>query len=244
MIASAFDLTGSRILVTGAASGIGASASAICAGLGAEMILVDRQPCDPVVSGIKEQGGSAIAHRADVSVRAEIERLREDVGAVDALILSAAVSPFGEDWLAPDWDASFERVMNVNVRGVLNVARAFLSGMAARGQGRVVLVGSLAGRTGGLIAGPHYAASKGAVHALVKWLARHAAPRGILVNGVAPASIETPMMDGQPVDLARIPLGRMGRADEVGWPIAFLCSAAASYVCGVIIDVNGGVHMA
>jgi NAD(P)-dependent dehydrogenase (short-subunit alcohol dehydrogenase family) len=113
-----------------------------------------------------------------------------------------------------------------------------------RRRGRIVLVGSLAGRMGGLIAGPHYVASKGAVHALVKWLARQAAPHNVLVNGVAPASVETPLMQGQPVDLARIPLGRMGQPEEVAGPIAFLCSAAASYVCGVVLDVNGGVYMA
>ena len=106
-----------------------------------------------------------------------------------------------------------------------------------------MLVGSLAGRMGGLIAGPHYVASKGAVHALVKWLARQAGPHNVLVNGVAPASVETPMMRGRPVDLSRIPLGRMARPDEVAWPIAFLCSAAASYICGAMVDVNGGVYM-
>jgi NAD(P)-dependent dehydrogenase (short-subunit alcohol dehydrogenase family) len=105
------------------------------------------------------------------------------------------------------------------------------------------MVGSLAGKTGGLIAGPHYAASKGGLHALVKWLARQAAPHDVLVNGVAPASVKTPMMRDQPVDLARIPLGRMAEPEEIAWPIAFLCSAASRYVCGVVLDVNGGVHM-
>ena len=86
--------------------------------------------------------------------------------------------------------------MAVNVHGPIHAARAFLPGMIARRRGRIVLVGSLAGRMGGLIAGPHYVASKGAVHALVKWLARQAAPHGVLVNGIAPASVATPMMDG------------------------------------------------
>ncbi len=109
--------------------------------------------------------------------------------------------------------------------------------------GAHVFVGSLAGRTGGLIAGPHYVASKGGVHAFVKWLARRAAPHGVLVNGVAPASVETAMMTDRPVDLARIPLARKASPEEVAWPIAFLCSAAASYICGAVLDVNGGVHM-
>ena len=104
-------------------------------------------------------------------------------------------------------------------------------------------MGSLAGKTGGLIASAHYTASKGGLHALVKWLAQRGAPAGVLVNGIAPASIATPMMDRQPVDLAKIPLRRMGAAEEVAWPIAFLCSDASSYVCGTVLDVNGGVWM-
>ena len=99
-------------------------------------------------------------------------------------------------------------------------------------------------KLGGLPKSSLDVASKGGVHALIKWLARQAAPYNVLVNGVAPASVETPLMQGQPVDLARIPLGRMARAEEVAGPIAFLCSAAASYICGAVLDVNGGVHMA
>jgi len=241
---SVFDLTGQRVLVTGAAKGIGAATATLCASLGAELILVDVESSLALVETIEKAGGSAQAHRADASRRADMERVAAEVGPIDALVLNAAVCPWGEDWLAPSWDASFERVMAVNVLGPIHAARAFLPGMIERRHGRIVLVGSLAGRMGGLIAGPHYVASKGGVHALVKWLARQAGPHNVLVNGVAPASVETPLMQGQPVDLARIPLGRMARAEEVAGPIAFLCSDAASYICGTVLDVNGGVYMA
>jgi NAD(P)-dependent dehydrogenase (short-subunit alcohol dehydrogenase family) len=241
---SPFDLSGKRILVTGAAQGIGAATATLCASLGAELVLVDLESSGAVVEAIRSAGGSAHAHTADASRRADMKRLAGEVGAVDALVLNAALCPWNEDWLAPEWDASLERVMAVNVHGPIHAARAFLPGMIERRRGRIVLVGSVAGRMGGLIAGPHYVASKGAVHALVKWLARQAGPHKVLVNGVAPASVETPMMQGQPVDLARIPLGRMAQAEEVAGPIAFLCSDAASYICGVVLDVNGGVYMA
>jgi len=241
---SVFDLTGQRILVTGAARGIGAATATLCASLGAELFLVDRDSSLAVAEAIEDGGGVAHGHTADASRREDVERLAGEVGPIDALVLNAALCPWNEDWLAPGWDASFERVTAVNVLGPIHAARAFLPGMIERRRGRIVLVGSLAGRMGGLIAGPHYVASKGAVHALVKWLARQAAPHNVLVNGVAPASVDTPLMQGQPVDLARIPLGRMARAEEVAGPIAFLCSAAASYVCGVVLDVNGGVYMA
>ena len=238
-MSGAFDLTGRRVLVTGAASGIGAATARLCAGLGAETILVDLADA----SALALELPGAVAVRADVAARAQVERLLDAVGALDAVVSSAAICPW-DDWADEGWDEVFARVMQVNLLGPIQLVRAALPLLAERGRGRVVLVGSLAGRTGGLIAGPHYVASKGGVHALVRWLARRAAPLGVLVNGVAPASVETPMMDGQPVDLGRIPLGRMARAEEVAGPIAFLCSDAASYVCGAVLDVNGGVLMA
>jgi NAD(P)-dependent dehydrogenase (short-subunit alcohol dehydrogenase family) len=162
---------------------------------------------------------------------------------VDILVYLSAISPWDDDWSEPQWDAVFDDVVSVNLHGAVHAARAVLPGMAARRWGRIVLVGSLAGKTGGLIAGGHYAASKGGLHALVKWLAQRGGPDNVLVNGVAPASTVTPMMQGRPVDLQRIPLRRMSEPSEIAWPIAFLCSEAASYVCGSVLDVNGGVYM-
>jgi NAD(P)-dependent dehydrogenase (short-subunit alcohol dehydrogenase family) len=241
-LANAFALTGRRVLVTGAAAGIGAETAQVCASLGAEMILVDRAPADGLAAAIRDAGGRAEAIVADIGERAEMERIAERVGVVDGLVLNAAICPF-DDWTEPGWDATFAAVMGVNVLGPIHAARAFLPGMMARGSGRIVLVGSVAGKVGGLIASPHYVASKGGVHALVKWLAKRGAPRNVLVNGVAPASVATPMMDGQPVNLANVPLARMAEPREVAWPIAFLCSDAASYICGTVLDVNGGVYM-
>jgi NAD(P)-dependent dehydrogenase (short-subunit alcohol dehydrogenase family) len=86
-------------------------------------------------------------------------------------------------------------------------------------------------------------ASKGGLHALIKWLAKRGGPYGVLVNGIAPGAIDTAMTRGQPIDPAHIPLGRRGNAEEVAWPIAFLCSAAAGYITGTVLDVNGGLYM-
>ena len=240
---NAFDLSERRILVTGAAQGIGAATAKVCASLGAELLLVDMQSAENVADQIREMGGKAEAIVADVGTRSRIEHLAAHVGDIDGLILNAAVCPWDDDWDDPAWDATFDRVMTVNVLGPIHAARTFLPGMVRQRWGRIVFIGSLAGRTGGLIAGPHYVASKGGIHSVVKWLARQAGPHNVTVNAIAPASINTPMMRGRSVDLARIPLGRVAEPDEVAWPIAFLCSNAASYVCGAVLDVNGGVYM-
>ena len=239
---SAFDLRGQRILITGAAGGIGDATARVCAALGAALLLVDQRPTERLTQQLREAGGDAEAFRCDVTSRAEVEALAASTGPVDALVLAAGICPW-DDWQDPGWDERFEQVLSVNLHGPIHFARACLPAMTARGRGRMVLVGSVAGRMGGLVASAHYVASKGGLHALVKWLARRGAPHGVLVNAIAPGAIETAMTRGQPIDPAHIPLGRKGEAAEVAWPIAFLCSPASSYITGTVLDVNGGLYM-
>jgi NAD(P)-dependent dehydrogenase (short-subunit alcohol dehydrogenase family) len=239
---SAFDLSGQRVLITGAAGGIGEMTAGVCASLGAALLLVDQRPTDRLAQQLREAGGEAQAFSCDVANRSEVEALAASTGPVDALVLAAGICPW-DDWQEPGWDEVFDQVMAVNLHGPIHFARAWLPGMIERKGGRMVLVGSVAGRIGGLVASAHYVASKAGLHALVKWLAKRGAPHGVLVNGIAPGPIDTEMTRGQPFDLSRIPLGRMGVADEISWPIAFLCSPAASYVTGTVLDVNGGLYM-
>ncbi len=243
MILHAFDLTGARVLVAGAASGIGAACARACATMGATLVLADIADCTSTAEAIRAGGGTTEVARCDITDRAAVEALVVAHTPLDALVVSAAICPW-DDWNDQLWDETFERVIAADLLGPIHLSRAVLPHMGARGGGRIVLVGSLAGRSGGLIASPHYVAAKGGLHALVRWLARRGAAQRVLVNAVAPASVRTPMMRGQPVDLARIPLGRMAEPEEVGWPIAFLCSPAASFITGVILDVNGGALMA
>ena len=239
---SAFDLTGQRVLITGAAGGIGEMTAGVCASLGAALLLVDQRPTERLARQLREAGGEAQAFTCDVANRSEVEALAASAGPVDALVLAAGICPW-DDWQQPGWDEVFEKVMAVNLHGPIHFARAWLPGMIERQGGRMVLVGSVAGRIGGLVASAHYVAAKAGLHALVKWLAKRGAPHGVLVNGIAPGPIDTEMTRGQPFDLSQIPLGRMGVADEIAWPIAFLCSPAASYVTGTVLDVNGGLYM-
>jgi NAD(P)-dependent dehydrogenase (short-subunit alcohol dehydrogenase family) len=238
----AFDLTGQRILITGAAGGIGEITAGVCASLGAALLLVDQRPTARLAQQLREAGGEAQAFSCDVANRSEVEALAASTGPVDALVLAAGICPW-DDWQEPGWDEVFDQVMAVNLHGPIHFARAWLPGMIERQSGRMVLVGSVAARIGGLVASAHYVAAKAGLHALVKWLAKRGAPHGVLINGIAPGPIDSEMTRGQPFDLSRIPLGRMGVADEVAWPIAFLCSPAASYITGTVLDVNGGLYM-
>jgi NAD(P)-dependent dehydrogenase (short-subunit alcohol dehydrogenase family) len=237
-----FALEGQTILITGGASGIGASTAAACAALGAKLVLADITDAAPVVEQLRKEGGAATATTCDVTDRAAVERLVADAGTVDAMIVCSGICPF-DDWMDANWDEVYERTNAVNVKGTVNCVRAAMPPMMERGRGRIVLVGSLAGRTGGLLSGPHYVASKGAVGALVRWFARIGAPRNVLVNGVAPGPVDTGMIAGRSLNLASIPIGRIARPEELAGPIAFLCSPAASYICGAMLDVNGGVYM-
>ena len=236
-----FSLHAKSALVLGAAGGIGAATARAMAAAGACVTLADVEPPDAVTEELRADGHPVRGAICDVSDRAVVDALVASCAPLDIAVYAVGISPW-DDWTGPDWDAAFAQVIAVNLKGAVDFARAACAAMTPRG-GRIVLVSSLAGVNGGLIASPHYVASKGGLNAFVKWLARRYGPAGILVNAVAPASVRTPMMRGQNIDLARIPLSRMAEPEEVAGPIVFLCSPASSYVTGVVLDVNGGVSM-
>jgi NAD(P)-dependent dehydrogenase (short-subunit alcohol dehydrogenase family) len=143
--------------------------------------------------------------------------------------------------MAPGWDEALDRVLAVNIKGPINLSRAFLPAMMERREGRIVLCGSIAGFMGGVRSGPHYAFSKGGVHAFMRWLSRRAAPYNVLVNAVAPGPVDTGMTSGMGYEPDAFPLRRMASPDEIATCIAFLCSPGASYASGAVFDINGGV---
>jgi 3-oxoacyl-[acyl-carrier protein] reductase len=240
---TALDLRGRRVLVTGAASGIGRATALVIAQLGAELLLNDRAPLAATRTEVEREGGNCTLAEGDLTSDSFIASLFAG-SPVHAVAHCAAILE-SRNWRDDqNWHERFHRVMDINVRVPLNLTAAAIDHMAEHGGGSIVLVGSVAGRTGGTSPNtpPDYAASKGAVHALVKWLSRQAIGRGVLVNGVAPGPVQTPMTTGFTAG-RQLPLGRLGRPEELAWPIAFLCTPAASYLSGAILDVNGGAFV-
>jgi 3-oxoacyl-[acyl-carrier protein] reductase len=233
---------GQRIAIIGV-GGIGEPTARICAELGADLILADRECPAGTAQDIQDRHQvKAVAHQLDVAHTANIVAFCAEIKGIDALIITAGFLPEEREMVpgTSAWEESFVRVFNVNVRGPMLLAQLVMQEMIRRSAGRIVVVGSMAGRNGGLLSGAQYASSKGALHALVRWLALRAAPHGVSVNGVAPGATATPMLANEVVDLRKIPLGRLAQPIEIARVVAFLASPAASYMHGAVVDVNGG----
>jgi NAD(P)-dependent dehydrogenase (short-subunit alcohol dehydrogenase family) len=227
---------GRSALVTGAARGIGRCTAETLRDLGARVAACDLD--EPAIDGV-------LGLPADVSDEAQVDRavtrVEQAIGPVELLVLNAGIliaEPF-ERTHPPAW----RRLMDVNVGGAYLCARRVLPGMRAAGFGRVVVVGSSAGKTGGGTASAAYSTSKAAIMTFAKSIAKEYAAHGVLANAVAPALIDTEMIAGIEDLRDAIPLKRYGRPQEVADVIAFLCSAHASFITGEIVDVNGGFVM-
>jgi 3-oxoacyl-[acyl-carrier protein] reductase len=231
-----YDFEGRVALVTGGASGIGAATAELLAAGGACVAVFDRRPSDEFFSVTGDMARSA-------DVKDAVARVEAEVGPIDVLVNSAGVP--GESLPTVDVsDEEWERVMAINASGTFFACRAVIPGMVERGYGRIVLVSSIAGKEGNPMAAA-YSASKAAVIALTKAVGKDVAGTGVLVNCVAPAVIETPILEGlsqEHIDymVERIPLGRMGRSDEVAALICWLASEDCSFSTGAVFDVSGG----
>jgi NAD(P)-dependent dehydrogenase (short-subunit alcohol dehydrogenase family) len=235
-MANTYDFSGRVALVTGGASGIGAATAARLREGGAQVAIFDRVEVEGHLSVTGD-----IASSGDVNAGvAEVER---ELGPIDVLVNSAGVP--GESMRTTDvTDDEWQRVFAINANGSFYMCRAVLPGMMARGYGRIVLVASIAGKEGNPMAAA-YSASKAAVIAMTKSIGKDVAGSGVLVNCIAPAVIETPILDGlsqHHIDymIERIPLGRMGRAEEVAALACFLASEDLSFSTGAAFDISGG----
>ena len=245
-------LLGRRALVTGAANGIGRSTAKCLAELGADLVLVDRVPMDTLCKEIEALGQSASVLQGDLTDQAFLDRIIDSGPYYSFANVAGVFSGPSGGYSGNSVKDSFDFVMDINVWAPMKLGYGLIEKAGPQDGGYMVFIGSQAGRSGkGRIGAPTeyitYATSKGALHSLVRALASRGAGKNILVNGIAPGVVRTPMLDLTAPHLknsdAVSPLGRSADPSELGWPIALLCSPAASFISGAIIDVNGGAYV-
>ncbi len=239
------DLTDRVALVTGASRGIGRAIALALAETGAAVAVNYREhasAAEEVVDLVRAAGRRAIAVGADVSdsgaVAAMMRTVEADLGAVDVLVNNAGVAIIrGVDELT---EAEFDLTLAVNLKSAFLCTQAVLSGMRARRWGRIVNISSGAARGAGGI-GVHYNASKAGMAGLTRGYAARLVKDGITVNAVAPSLIDTDMMHARRDQYAaRIPLGRMGTAEEVAQAVVMVIGN--EYMSGQTVQLNGGTH--
>ena len=231
-------------LITGAGRGIGRAIAECFAREGARVAIADT---DPDAARATAAAIGALGLEMDVSskasVRAGTRRVLDEFGSIDILVNNAGYLVYTtfESCSEADWD----RMVDVNMKGPFLCAQAVIPSMKARRQGVIVNMTSLAAKTGGLAAGPPYAAAKAGVLTLTIGLARALAPSGIRVNAIAPGVIDTAMTAAPEHDQlkASIPLGGAGQPEDVAHCALFLASDDARHITGETIDVNGGLYM-
>ncbi|HMT06626.1 MAG TPA: 3-oxoacyl-ACP reductase family protein [Pyrinomonadaceae bacterium] len=250
-----FDFTGKTVLITGASSGIGRATAELFGRQGASVAITyhnNSAGADAAVAAISEASGKAIAIKADVREKAEIDatvrHVESEFGGVDILVNNAG-SLVERLRTMEMTEERWNEVMYLNATSAFFAVQAVVPKMLEKGSGVIVNVTSIAGRNGGALGSIHYSSAKAAMLTMTKGLAKEFASQGIRVNAVSPGVIDTPYHEtfttAEIMENLRkaIPMGREGRPDEVAGVIAFLASDAASYLCGETIEINGGLLM-
>lgn len=249
---SLFDLGGKVALITGSTKGIGKSAAEEMARAGAKVVISSRkgEACDAVRAEFEAQGWPVIARPCNVSRKDELQALVELTlatwGRIDVVVANAAANPYYGP-LSGLPDETFDKVMLNNVKSTLWLANLTLPGMAERGGGSFIVIGSIAGMLANTVIGI-YGISKAADFQLVRNLAAEWGPRNVRVNAIAPGLIKTDFARALWEDDKRrrerealTPLRRLGEPREIGGVAAFLASDAASFITGQTIVADGGV---
>jgi 2-dehydro-3-deoxy-L-rhamnonate dehydrogenase (NAD+) len=243
------NLTDRIAIVTGAAQGIGEAIALRLARAGANIAIVDLnlEQAEKAAAHVRETGRKALAVRCDVSNSHDVIAMRDAVlkefGRIDILVNNAGITGKNVPMIEME-EAEWDRVTAIDLKSVYLCCRAVLPHMIERGYGKIVNVASVAGKEGnpGLVA---YSTAKAGVIGLTKALAKEVVTKGIFVNAISPAVIRTPILDTlteQQISYmtSKIPMGRVGRPEEVAAVIHFLVSEDSSFVTGQCYDVSGG----
>ena len=234
-------------IVTGGTRGIGEAVSVALRDLGME-VAANYAGNDERAREFSDRTGIR-SYKWDVAdydaCQEGVRRVENDIGPVDVLVNNAGIT---RDATMRKMDHSkWQEVIDVNLGGCFNMAKAVFEGMTGRGYGRIVNIGSINGQAGqyGQV---NYAAAKSGIHGFTKALALEGARFGVTVNAIAPGYIDTDMVAAVPEDVlgkivARIPVGRLGRAEEIARGVAFLCDENGGFITGSTLSINGGQHM-
>ena len=252
MSKSLFDLSGKVAIVTGSTRGIGKSMAEELARSGARVVISSRkaEACDAVRAEFEQQGFEVFAQPCNVSRKEELKKLVDSTvakwGRVDIAVANAAVNPYYGP-LTEIPDEAFDKVFQNNVKSVLWLAALTLPGMAGRGGGSFITVGSIGGIIANTVIGA-YGMSKAAAHHLVRNLAAEWGPKNVRVNAIAPGLVRTDFAKALWEDPQRrkereaaTPLRRLGEPRDIGGIAAFLASDAAAFITGQCIVADGGV---
>ena len=252
MTSSLFDLSGKVALVTGSTRGIGKSIAEELARAGAKVVVSSskRESCEQVRTEFEQRGFAVLAQPCNVSRKEEIQSLVEKTlstwGRIDIAVANAAANPYYGP-LSGLPDETFDKVFLNNVKSVLWLANMTIPGMAGRGAGSFIVVGSIAGLLGNTVVGA-YGISKAADHQLVRNLAAEWGPKNVRVNAIAPGLIRTEFARALWEDDKRrqeresaTPLRRLGEPRDIGGIAVFLASDAAAFITGQVIVADGGV---
>ena len=239
-------------IITGAARGIGKAIALtfVRDGVKVALVDVDQKQLEALKNEIEKRKGEVITISCDITKSSDVNemvgKVQKAFGRVDILVNNAGIIRRGtiETVTEEDWD----RVIEVNLKGTFNCCKAVVEIMKQQGYGKIVNISSIAGKMGDITSAPGYGPSKAGVDALTKTLARQLAPYGINVNAVSPHAIETEMSaqwseERRKEIIASIPLGRLGKPEDVAEAVLFLASDEASFITGEILDVNGGALM-
>ena len=245
---SGIDLKGRKAIVTGAARGIGSAITERLLASGAAVALwdVDDAAARKAALGLSRLGEThalALDVTQEDAVRSAVAASEKRMGRIDILVNNAGIA--GSNATSWDYDpAEWRRIIEIDLVGVYLCARAVIPSMLARGYGRIVNIASVAGKEGNPNASA-YSAAKAGVIALTKSLGKELAERGVLVNCVTPAAVETAIFDQMSKEhigymLSKIPMGRFGKVEEVAALVAWLASGECSFSTGATFDISGG----